>query len=664
MIPLRHLATTVTLSLIPANLSAQTGPAVTGTSRPQPVAIVNTIPAPRDAPYHGTIQLAVDASDVARGVFRVEETIPVVAGPLVLLHPAWLPGDHAPQGETDKLAGLTITAAGDNGRPLAWRRDTVDVHAFHVEVPAGITALDVRFQFLSATAADQGPVVMSPNIVALEWISTLLYPAGTFVRQIMVTPTATFPAGWTAASALRSGDDTRHGGTIHYATVALDTLADSPVFAGRYARIEPLSADVTLNLFADRPDELRVSPEQLAAHKALVTQAVRLFGAQHYDHYDFLLGLSDRIDGFGLEHHRSSENQQSPDYFLDWDSNSYDRDLLAHEYTHSWNGKFRRPADLWTPDWRTPMQNSLLWVYEGQTQFWGNVLAARSGLRSQADTRDKIAAVAARYASQPGRAWRPLADTTNEEILSNRRPEPYPSFQRGEDYYDEGQLIWLDADSLIRERSHGARSLDDFARRFFGTRDRDWGEVTYRFADLVAALNAVEPYDWAGFLHARVDAIAPPPLDGITRGGYRLIFTDDPGALWISREKGDEVIDLRYSIGLTIGKNGLVKEVRWGTPAQAAGITAGSTLIAIDGNKYDDDDLKRVITAAKDGTTPIALLIQQGDQFRTVDVAWHGGLRYPHLERTGHRAEQLRRGLCRETVATSSARRAPPSSHS
>ena len=628
----RRIPTAAFALLLPTAALAQTGRAVTGTSRPQPVAIVDTIPRARDVPYRGTIDLAVDATDIARGVFRVEETIPVSAGPLVLLHPAWLPGDHAPQGQTDKLAGLTIAAG---GRSLAWRRDTVDVHAFHIDVPAGVSALDVRFQFLSPTKDDQGPMVMTSNIVALEWISTLLYPAGTFVRQIMVSPAATFPAGWTAASALRSADDTHRDGTIRYATVALDTLADSPVFAGRYSRTEPLSADVTLNLFADRPDQLAATPDQLAAHKALVTQAVRLFGAQHYDHYDFLLGLSERIDGFGLEHHRSSENQGSPDYFLDWDNNAYDRDLLAHEFTHSWNGKFRRPADLWTSDWRTPMQNSLLWVYEGQTQFWGNVLAARSGLRSQVDTRDKIAAVVADYTTQAGRAWRPLADTTNEEILSNRRPEPYPSFQRVEDYYDEGQLIWLDADSLIRERSGGKRSLDDFARRFFGGRDRDWGEVTYRFADIVAALDAVEPYDWAAFLHARVDAVAPPPLDGITRGGYRLVFTDEPGALWSGREKGEEIVDLSYSLGLTIGKRALVKDVRWGSPAYLAGITAGATVIAIDGNKYSDDDLRRVVTAAKGGSAPIALLIEQNDRFRTAEVQWNGGLRYPHLERTG-----------------------------
>ncbi len=626
--------TALFVSLAPAVLTAQVA-APTGTSKPQPVAIASTIPAARDVAYPGTIALAVDATDTSHGIFRVTETIPVRAGPLVLLYPAWLPGDHAPQGEIDKVAGLMIRAVG-TGRALAWRRDTVDVHAFHVDVPGGVGEIEVRFAFLSATKDDQGPVVVTPNILALEWIANLLYPAGHFARDIMVEAQATFPAGWTAATALRSSDDVHAGGTIHYAPVALDTLADSPVFAGRYARAEPLGGDVTLNLFADRPDQLAATPAQLAAHRALVAQALKLFGARHFDHYDFLLALSDRIDGFGLEHHRSSENQGPPDYFLDWDGNGYSRDLLPHEFTHSWNGKFRRPADLWTPDYRTPMQNSMLWVYEGQTQFWGHVLGARSGLVDPEVTRDAFAAAAANYSSQAGRGWRPLADTTNEEIMSNRRPEPYPSFQRVEDYYDEGALIWLDVDTLIRERSGGKRSLDDFAKRFFGARDGDWGEVTYRFADIVAALNAVEPYDWASFLHARVDAVAPPPpTDGIVRGGYRLVFTDEPGKRWSEYEKEKELVDLGYSVGLAIGKNGAVKGVRWGSPAFAAGVSTGSTLVAIDGAKYDDDAFKRVITAAKGGTKPIALLIEQGDQYRTVELTWNGGLRYPHLERAG-----------------------------
>jgi len=619
------------LTVFSTTASAQVADAPSGQSMPVAAPITDTIPPARDVAYPGTIALRVDASDVTRGIFRINETIPVTAGPVVLLYPAWLPGGHAPQGEIDKVAGLTVMA---NGAAIPWRRDTVDVHAFHLVVPAGVTAIDVGFQFLSATNADQGPVVMTPNILALEWISTVLYPAGYYARQIMVQPTAIVPAGWSAATALQTTDDAKAGGTLHYHAIALDTLADSPVFAGRYFHAEPLSPDVTLNVFADRADELAMTPSQVAVNKALVTQAVRLFGAQHYSHYDFLFALSDRIDGFGLEHHRSSEDQASPDYFLDWDSNVADRDLLAHEYTHSWNGKFRRPADLWTPDYRTPMRDSLLWVYEGQTQFWGNVLAGRSGMVSLPDSLDKLASLAAYYGDQPGRTWRSLVDTTNEEIMSNRRPEPFTSWQRAEDYYTEGELIWLDADSLIRERSHGRRSLDDFAHAFFGVRDRDWGEMTYNFDDVVAALNAVEPYDWAAFLHARVDAVAPhAPLDSLARGGYRLVFTTEPGKVWSAREKSRGVDDLTYSLGMVIGKNGAVTNVRWGGPAFNAGISVGTTLIATNGNKFDDGNLKAVMTAAKASQAPTALLIQQGDTFRTVTIAWTGGLRYPHLER-------------------------------
>jgi len=612
---------------------AQTNGASTGTSQPNPLPIVDTVPQPRDIAYPGTIKLAVDATDIAHRIFRIEEQIPVKAGQLVLLYPAWLPGAHAPQGEIDKIAGLTISA---DGKPLAWRRDPLDVRAFHVDVPEGVSSITAKFQFLSATADDQGPVVMTPNIVALEWIANLLYPAGYYSRRILIEPSATFPQGWTAASALRPTPTPGTGGTVRYDTVALDTLADSPVFAGRYMRRDTLAPDVTLNTVAERPDELKMTDAQLALHRALVAQAVKLFGAQHYDHYDFLYALSDRIDGFGLEHHRSSEDQAPASYFLDWDAHLADRDLLAHEFTHSWNGKFRRPADLWTPDYRTPMQNSLLWVYEGQTQFWGYVLSARAGLFSKQDTLDALATVAATYDTLPGRSWRPLVDTTNEEIISNRRPVAFQTWQRGEDYYSEGQLIWLEIDSLIRERSHGKRSLDDFAKAFFGMRDGDWGELTYTFDDVVRTLNQVEPYDWATFLHERVDAVAPKaPLAGITRGGYRLIYTDTPTAYWKSVESAKERMDLSYSVGLRVGKAGKVTAVMWDGPAFNAGITVGTTLMAIDGESYSDDDLKAAITGAKGGDKPISLLIKQGDAFRTVEVKWNGGLRYPRLERTG-----------------------------
>jgi len=612
---------------------AQSGGAPTGTSQPEALPIVDTIPGARDIPYPGTIRLSVDASDVEQRIFHVEEVIPVKPGPLVLLYPAWLPGAHAPQGEIDKVAGLTISAG---GKTLAWKRDTVDVRAFHIDVPEGVAAITAKFNFLSATADDQGAVVMTPNIVALEWISNLLYPAGHYSRRILFEPSATFPKGWTTAGALRPTPQPGVGGTVRYDTVALDTLADSPIFAGRYVRSEKLSPDVTLNMFAERADELKMTDAQLGLHRALVTQATKLFGAQHYDHYDFLYALSDRIDGFGLEHHRSSEDQASAAYFLDWDGHLSERDLLPHEYVHSWNGKFRRPADLWTPDYRTPMQNSLLWVYEGQTQFWGFVLAARSGLLSKQDSLDALATVAAMYDTLPGRAWRPLIDTTNEEIISNRRPVAFQTYQRGEDYYSEGQLIWLEIDSLIREKSGGKRSLDDFAKAFFGVRDRDWGELTYRFDDIVSTLNAIQPYDWATFLHERIDAVAPKaPLGGIARGGYRLIYTDTPTPYWKSRESAKERIDLSYSLGMLVGKGGKVTGVMWDGPAFNAGITVGTTLMAIEGETYSDDDLKAAIVGAKGGDKPITLLIKQGEAFRTVQVKWNGGLRYPRLERTG-----------------------------
>ena len=619
---------------------AQPDPAATGTSKPQPLAIADTIPAPRDLPYPGTIRLRVDATDTAHGVFRVAETIPVQPGALTLLLPKWLPGDHAPTGTIDKLSGLTVSAA---GRPLAWRRDPVDITAFHLDVPAGAQVIEVTFQYLSPTAENQGRVVMTPEMLNLQWNSVALYPAGYFTRGITMQASATYPAAWRAATALRPAGPAA-GGTIDYRPVAFDTLVDSPVFAGKHARIETLSPRVTLNIFGDHAADVAATPAQLDAHKRLLAQALKTFGAQHYDHYDFLLAVTDRMGGIGLEHHRSSEDGTGADYFTDWDKTAAERDLLAHEFTHSWNGKFRRPADLWTPDYRTPMRDSLLWVYEGQTQFWGNVLAARAGLVTKAEALDALAATAATYEYlTPGRAWRPLVDTTSDEIINPRRPQAYRSEQRFEDYYQEGQLIWLEVDSLLRQRSGGRRSLDDFARAFFGVRDGDWGELTYTFDDVIATLKAIDGgYDWSTFLHDRVDTVRPhAPLEGIARGGYRLVFTDQPTGYWKSAESVRKSINLSYSLGLSVGREGAVTSVIWDGPAYQAGIAPGARLVAVDGETYSDEVLKAAITAAKGGTQPIRLLVKTGDAFRTVDLTWTGGLRYPRLERTGRGPSSL-----------------------
>jgi predicted metalloprotease with PDZ domain len=453
------------------------------------------------------------------------------------------------------------------------------------------------------------------------------------VRQIPISVSVTYPKGWKSATALAPG---LSGDAVQYPTVDYETLVDSPAIAGRFMRSDLLAPGVRLDVAADRPDQLAATPAQIEAHKKLVEQAIRVFGAQHYDHYDFLLTLSDTLGGAGLEHHRSSEDGTAANYFTEWDTTPQARDLLPHEFTHSWNGKFRRPADLWTPDYRTPMQNTLLWVYEGQTQYWGYVLQARSGLVSKQDTLDALAQTAAYYANMAGRRWRPLEDTTFDEIMSGRVPMPWRDYQRFEDYYSEGQLVWLDADQLIREKTGGRKSIDDFARLFFGIRDRDWGVVTYRFEDVVDTLNKVLPYDWASFLKERIYAVQPKaPLDWITRGGYKLVYTDTPTAYWKATETETKSSNFAYSVGITIGKDNMITAVEWGSPAFDAGITVGSKLLAVDGRNYDSDLLKATITAAKGSSAPIHLLIKQSDQYRDTALKWSGGLRYPRLEKVG-----------------------------
>ncbi len=615
--------------------SASAQPAPGQQSLPaEPTAKLAPIPTAGDVPFSGTIQLTVDASDVTRGIFKVHERVPVTAaGDLVLLYPQWLPGHHSPTGEIRKVTGITFTA---NGRQLKWVRDDVDVYAFHVTVPEGVTAVDANFDFVTATTGNQGRIVATPDMASIQWIATSLYPAGHYTRQIQVEPTVILPDGWTVATALRpSGPEA--GSRITFGTVNYQVLTDSPLIAGAHYRQIPLSDRVTLDVVADTEAELAATPEVIAIHKKLVDQAVKLFGAQHYDHYDFLLTISDNLGGIGLEHHRSSEDGVDPGYFTDWKNAGRDRNLLPHEYTHSWNGKYRRGADLWTPDFRTPMQDSMLWVYEGQTQFWGYILGARSGMLSKQDTLDALASTAATYGyATPGRAWRPLIDTTNDPIIAERRPAAWRSWQRSEDYYSEGLLIWTDVDRIIRERSGGRKSIDDFARTFFGGKDGDYGELTYAFGDVVKTLNAVQPYDWASYLKAHVyDIYAAPPLDGINKGGYKLVFTEEPTD-WIKlAEKKGKYTDLTYSGGLVVDSDGKVSTVIWDSAAFNAGITVGSSILAVNGREYDGDALKAAITSAKRTAQPIKLLVKSGDLYRTLDLNWHEGLKYPRLQKTG-----------------------------
>jgi predicted metalloprotease with PDZ domain len=595
-----------------------------------PAAAQPAIATPEDRSFPGTIRLEVDTTDVTRHIFQVTETIPVRSGPLTLLYPKWLPGSHSPAGSAAALAGLRIKA---DGRTVEWLRDPVDVHAFHLDVPEGAIQLDLTFQFLSAGDGGEGRIVTSPEMLNLQWNSVVLYPAGYFAGRIVVDPSVLLPPDWQFATALDVASQT--ASAVAFKPVSLETLVDSPVLAGRYVRrveLDTGAAPARLNIFADRPELLEAKAEQLDAHRALVTQAYRLFNSRHYDHYDFLLALSDRIGGIGLEHHRSSENGTVPTYFTEWDKNADVRDLLPHEYTHSWNGKFRRPADLWTPTFNEPMRDSLLWVYEGQTQYWGFVLAARAGLLTKQQTLDALAWTAAVLQHRKGRDWKSLRDTTNDPIVAMRRALPWRSWQRSEDYYSEGELVWLDVDTLIRELSGGQRSLDDFARTFFGVKDGEWAPLTYTFADVVSALNNVQPHDWEGFLRARLDDHDAAPLDGLTRGGYSLEYSDTASDYFSKSETRRKVVDLTYSLGFVIGGEDRLADVLWDGPAHAAGLTAGTRIIAVNGVAYDSDRLKEIVRRARTDTAAIAFLVKNGDRYATVPINYHDGLRYPHLK--------------------------------
>lgn len=631
------LAFAAVLAIAPP-VSAQTS------DGPQPLPMPPPIPAPRDVAYPGVLKLHVDATDVDRRIFRIRETIPVTGpGPMTLLYPQWVPGGHTPRNPIYDVAGLVIRA---NGQLVPWKRDPVHVFGFHVTPPPGATSLEIEFQYLTPTAPEHGRVVMTPEMLNAQWISLAMYPAGYFARRIPVEAAIRLPDGWAFGTALETAR--QDGGEVTFKPVDFETLLDSPMFAGRYFKRFDLDTSgkspVRLNVVADRPELLAATPEQIDKHRELVRQADRLYGARHYDHYDFLLALTNRMGGIGLEHQRSSENGTDPEYFTEWSADAPNRNLLPHEYSHSWDGKYRRPADLWTPNYNVPMRDSLLWVYEGQDQYWGYVLGARSGLVTREQTLDALAMTAATYSEgRPGRTWRSVEDTTNDPIIANRRPIPWTSWQRREDYYSEGQLIWLDADTLIREKTGGKKSLDDFARAFFGVNDGAWKQpLTYTFEDVVKGLNDVMPYDWAGFLTARARDVAPAyPLDGLARGGYELVYTDTPTEYWKDVEAGGRWVDLTYSIGVIINREGGIVSVLWDGPAYKAGMTAGDKIMAVNGIAYDSGRLKEAITAAKDSKAPIELLLKDGDHFRTVAVGYNGGLRYPRLQRIAGKPDLL-----------------------
>ena len=605
---------------------------------PQPVPSAPVVPAPVDKPFAGTVSLSVDLTNVNHRVLNVHETIPVKPGEITLLYPEWLPGTHSPSNPVANMAGLVATA---DGRRVSWLRDRVNMWAFHIDVPKGATTLELKFQYLAPVNPQQGRI--STKMADVTWNSVLLYPAGYFARRIQFAAELRLPEGWKFATSLEV--KSQNGNVVQFKETALNTLIDSPVYAGvNYKRVDLSTGPdnpVYLDVFADKPEQLEITPEELQYHKNLVIQAQKLFNSRHYDHYDFLFSLSDTVGGKGLEHHQSSEDGTRANYFTDWLAGVGSRALLPHEYTHSWNGKFRRPADLWTANFNEPMQNDLLWVYEGLTDYYGNVLTARSGMRTPEQTRDVLAQIAANFEISPGRNWRSLEDTTNQPIISSHgaTPQSWPSWQRSYDYYPESDLIWLDADTIIRERSNGQKSLDDFAKLFFGINNGSYITVSYTLEDLVKTLNTVQPYNWAEFFRARVYQVSPQvPMNGITQGGYRLVYNDNEPE-WMKHMDPSRGTSFATSLGFALkGEDGdrsgnAIANVWWDSPAFKAGMTPEMQLQGVNDQTFSESNLREAILAAEKSNAPIKLLVKRDKEFLTLNVDYHGGLRYPHLER-------------------------------
>jgi predicted metalloprotease with PDZ domain len=594
-------------------------------------------PAPVDQPYAGMLTVNVDLTDAGKRVFRSHETIPVKPGAVTLFYPKWIPGEHAPSGPVENVSGLIIRA---NGKQLPWRRDLHDMFAIHVDVPQDASQLDLSFEFLSPGDGEGSNFGASasatPDLVDMEFNQVAFYPAGYYTRQIQIQPTVQLPQGWKFGSAMEV--DSQSGDTVHFKPLTFNNFVDSPMIAGaNFNRVDLAPGEnvpVHLNVVGDTAKDVKLSDKQLEQQRNVVKQTNLLFGAHHYSHYDFLLTLSDHTGHFGLEHHQSSDDRLPADFFTDDDMHLVTASLMPHEFVHSWNGKFRRPADLWTPNFNVPMQDDLLWVYEGLTDYWCGVLTARAGSWTPDQYRDSIANIAGEMSYRTGRAWRSLQDTADASPLTYYGSESWINWVRSTDFYPEGQLLWLDVDTKIRELSGGKHSLDDFAHAFYGMDNGSYVTKTYTFDDVVNTLNQVQPFDWSKFLRDRLDYTgAELPEHGIDRGGWKLVFDDKPN----NEEKAWEGIrhmgNFAYSMGLVVNQSGHISDVQWNGPSFQAGLVPGLTIVAVNGRDFSTDALKDAIADAKNSQAPIELLVKNVDLYSTVKVDYHGGLRYPHLVR-------------------------------
>lgn len=588
-------------------------------------------------PVHAAISpidIEVDARQAPRGVQTARLGIPVVPGSLTLRYPQWIPGNHRPSGPITSLSGLQVSAG---GTPIAWQRDPADMFAFHVEVPPGVSRLDVSFDLLAVLGA-QAPTSdrkATNALLVLQWNRVLLYPAGVPSDELSYRARLRLPGGWRHATSLIT--ETASDEAIVFAPVSLTELIDAPVLAGRHFRAVELGGApaVRLNIAADSEAALAMMPPVEQGYRQLVREARALFGAVHYRQYQFLLALTDQADPSGLEHHESSDNWVGERSLVDSDAFRAMASLLPHEYAHSWNGKYRRPVGIAQPDYHVTVRPDLLWVYEGLTEYLQQVLAARSGLFSPQDHLDDWAYAAGEMALHKGREWRSLQDTARAVQTMRGQPGDWLSRRRGVDYYTEGALLWLEADVLIRQASRGKRSLDDFCRAFLGGQDSGPMVLSYSFDDVVRALDAVQPYDWAAFWRERLDRTrAAPPLEGLGNAGWRLVYAAEPTAMQKAYDGAAKRIDLRHSLGFALSEeDAMIADIIPGSAADRVGLAPGALLVAVNGRKWSKtllDDALRGSTAAP---VTIDLLVQSDDVFSTVGLRYEGGARYPRLER-------------------------------
>ena len=590
------------------------------------------------------IKLDVDATDATRKILRAHLQFPVQPGPLSLLYPKWIPGEHEPSGPITDLSGLKMSAL---GQPVAWRRDDEDMFTFHLQVPAGADRLEVALDFLLAPGASglSSGASATAQLLDLSWNQVLLYPAGTRAGDIKYSASLLMPAGWKFATALPVAGGSAPA--VSFATVSLETLVDSPVIMGAWLRTIDLTPGAhpghTLNIVADSAAALEIKPEDTRHFAHLVAETGALFGARHYGCYHFLLTLSDHVAQlFGLEHHESSDNRSGERYLTDEDTRNALAFLLCHEMVHSWNGKYRRPAGLATPDFQQPMKDELLWVYEGLTDYLGIVLTARSGLWTNGNFQDCVAVEAAKLDHTPGRQWRPLADTAIAMQLLYGARDEQASSRRSVDFYDEGDLIWLEADVLIRQKTGGAKSLDDFCKIFLGGESGPPKVVPYTEDDVVAALNETAPNDWREFFRSRIYEPTPrAPLGGIEGSGWRLIYTNTVSPMLKSRESGLKYTDMRYSLGLTVKEDGYITDVIPGSPADQAGVGAAMKLLGVNGRHWTPAILRTAVKEAKTNAAPVELLVENEEFFKTCPVNYHEGEKYPLLERDSAKPDLL-----------------------